>query len=165
MEFLPHLEVSAFQVICQTCFCSPDLLPRSMKNLCQHLSNAKCLFTVSEQPQSINQSAGKETRYYVCVFGCVCMRLLHFFHLHMCSRGRDLSRCIIQPSLKRASNKAGCNYKCVCLKEEVACKVFDTKGRVCSRHKEQADCMTTATTRDEYPPAFIPQCCHLTPSI
>lgn len=61
MGFVSHLEVPKIQIICWDRFGSL-LLSQSVKNLCQHLSNGKCLFyTVSEEPQSINQPSGRGT--------------------------------------------------------------------------------------------------------
>lgn len=109
--FLPHLEVPAIQVICRGCFCPPPLpnLLQSVKNWCQHLSKTKCLFYTECQSSHnllINQPAKKQI-LCLCVRGCV------HYSVCTCAAEADSSRCIIQPSLKRASNKGGRNYKCV----------------------------------------------------
>lgn len=103
--FLPHLEVPAIQVICRCCFCSLDLL-QSVKNWCQHRSKAKCLFYTecrSSHNLLINQAA-KETDI-MCLNSCSCVSA----HVQQSL----IQVGVIQPFLKGASNKGGCNYKCV----------------------------------------------------
>lgn len=79
---LPHLEVPAIQVICRCCFCSPDLL-QSVKNWCQHLSKAKCLFYTECQSSHnllINQAAKKQI-LCVCVWLLACLSLCVSAHV------------------------------------------------------------------------------------
>lgn len=115
------------------------------------------LHRVSEQPQSINQPAGKETDI-MCV--CVCLWLLECLSLHLCVSAHVQQRQrLIQVYYSAIFEKgrlirgdAIINVSCgSCLKEEGACNVFDTKGRgrVCSRHKAHADCTTTSITGAE----------------
>lgn len=76
---------------------------------------------------------------------CLCAPM----HSHMCSRGVLLSHLWKEPLIREdAIIKVSCGF---CLKEEGAINVFDTKGRgrVCSRHKERAESMTTAITGAE----------------
>ncbi len=147
---LPHLEVPAIQVICRCCFCSPDLLP-SVKNWCQHLSKAKCLFYTECQSSHnllINQAAKKQI---LCVCVCVCVSEL----VCVCTCAATTHPGVLFSHLwkgplirKDAIINVSCGF---CLKEEAACNVLDAKGRgrVCSGHKAHADCTTTVITGAE----------------
>lgn len=154
--FLPHLEVPAIQVICRSCFCFPDLL-QSVKNWCQHLSKTKCLLHTECQSSHsllINQPAKKQI-LCLCVGGCV------QFCICTCAAEAKTPPSVLFSHLWKEPlirEDAIINVSCgFCLKEEGACNVFDTKGRgrVCSRHKAHADCMTTAFSGTETESSFV----------
>lgn len=75
------------------------------------------LHRVSEQPQSINQPGGKETDI-MCV--CVCLWLFACLSLCLCvcvctcaAEAKTHPGVLFSHLWKGASNKGGCNYKCV----------------------------------------------------